>query len=88
MARAEGIILSYRRGTNTQYTSQVLVRLLVNDVKEAKRLIGAKVRLVDRYGNVYRGRILKLHGARNPVVIVRFNRNIPGQALGSRVIVE
>jgi len=40
----------------------------------------------DGYGNTYYGRVIKVHGSgKNKVVIARFNNNLPGQVIGSRV---
>jgi len=76
------IIMGYRRGTNTQYTRQVILRVVGVPVKVARGLAGRRVIYRDRHGNVYRGRILKPHGARNPLLLARFERPLPGQAIG------
>lgn len=88
MAKALGVIMGYRRGTNTQYPQQVIVKLLVNDPKEAGTFLAGKAVYKDRHGNVYRGRVLRLHGRRNGLVIVKFKPNLPGQAIGGIVEVE
>ncbi len=84
---AEGVILGYRLGGGRQYTNHVLVKLFVSP-KEVGRFIGGVVRFTDRHGNTYVGRILRKHGARNSVAVVRFKPNIPGQAIASRVVAE
>lgn len=83
----EGVILGYRQGGGRQYPSQVLVKLFVNP-RDVGRFIGGTVRFTDRHGNTYVGRILRRHGARNSVVVVKFKPNIPGQAIASRVTAE
>ncbi|GAB6147641.1 50S ribosomal protein L35ae [Stetteria hydrogenophila] len=84
---AEGVILGYRLGGGRQYTSHVLVKLFV-DRKEVGKFIGGIVRFTDRHGNTYKGRILRRHGAKGSVVLVRFKPNIPGQAITARVVAE
>ncbi len=80
MVRA--VIMGYRRGSNTQYTNQVILKLLGVSAKEAGTFIARKVVYRDRHGNVYRGRIIRRHGSRNPLVIAVFHPNLPGQAIG------
>jgi len=85
MLKAKGIIMGYRRGTNAQYTNQVLVKLLIDDPSKAGLYLAGKAIYRDSHGNVYKGKVLKLHGRRNAVVIVRFHPNLPGQAIGGIV---
>ncbi len=80
-----GYVIGYRRGWNDQYPNQVLLKIYGVDSRNiASKFIGAKVVLKDRYGNVYRGKIVKTHGKRGVVRAV-FKPNLPGQALGSTV---
>ncbi|BAN90926.1 50S ribosomal protein L35ae [Aeropyrum camini] len=82
MARVRGVILGYRRGTNTQYTQHALVKLLLDDPRKAGLYVSGTALYRDRYGNVYKGRVLRLHGRRGGVVVVRFKPPLPGQAVG------
>ncbi len=84
MPKALGIVLGYRRGTNTQYTGQVLVKLLIEDPGEAGKYVAGKALYRDSKGNIYKGRVVGLHGRRG-VVLVRFKPNLPGQAIGGLV---
>lgn len=79
-----GVIVSYRRGCARQYNDQVLVKVFT-DRKSIGLLVGAKAIAKDSYGNIYRGKVLKIHSYRNPTVIVKFKPNIPGQLLGAPV---
>ena len=81
----KGVVVNFVRGGGRQYNSKVIVRVLDADAKALGRVIGGKAVFVDRHGNRYVGRILRRHGARNPLVLVRFRPNLPGQALGSVV---
>lgn len=77
-----GLIIGYRRGTNTQYTNQVLARIHgIESYKQAARLVGWRTLYVDRYGNKYHGKIIGVHGRKGVVKIV-FKPNLPGQAIG------
>ena len=80
-----GIVVGYRRGSNTQYENQVLIRVDgVTKRDEAARLIGWRVVYRDNKGNTYNGRIVGVHGSKG-IVIARFNRNLPGQSIGDNV---
>ncbi len=82
-----GRVLSYRRGSNTQYVNQVLIRVTESVTKKVDNLIGAKVVVADQK-NKYYGRIVKVHArGKNKVVIAVFNRNLPGQVFGSKAII-
>ena len=86
--KAVGIVLGYRRGSNTQYVNHVLIKVLSSDVKNVSNLIGSKVKVIDRYGNEYNGKIVRVHArGRNNVVIAVFNRNLPGQAAGAEAYI-
>lgn len=83
--RMLGIVLGYRRGSNRQYVDQVSIKVVAGSA-DVHSLVGRKVRVADSHGNVYLGRIVRVHGSgKNGVVIAVFNRNIPGQLIGSEV---
>lgn len=79
-----GVILGYRRSKAMQYPNQVLIKVFTTPI-EVHQFIGTKVVARDLYGNVYKGKILKIHSARNSVVLARFKPNIPGQLIGATV---
>ncbi len=80
-----GVIVGYRRGSNTQYTNQVLV---VVERANPHSLVGCRVVARDSKGNSYIGRVVKVVGSRNPKAVVVFRRNVPGQLIGSSVLIE
>lgn len=83
----EGVVLGYRRGTNTQYPSEVLVKFYgVESRSDASRLIGRKVIYKDVYGNVFHGKVIGVHG-RKGVVRAAFKPNLPGQAIGRGTVI-
>lgn len=77
-------IESNRRGSKTQHTDQYI--LLVDTIKnkeEASKLIGKKVVWKTEGGADIVGKITKLHGNKG-AVLAKFERGLPGQALGTK----
>ena len=81
--RREGLILNYRIGGKTQYPKQCLIKVLSAEPSYAKRMIGSKVGWPVDDPKIC-GKIVGVHG-RTGTLRVRFDRGVPGQALGSRV---
>ncbi|KPV64917.1 MAG: 50S ribosomal protein L35Ae [Candidatus Bathyarchaeota archaeon BA1] len=78
----KGIIVSYRKGPKTQNPKECLLRFPGVETDEAAgRLIGRKVAWPVEERRC-RGKIVALHG-KNGIVRARFNKGVPGQALGS-----
>jgi len=84
---AEAVIEGYARGGGRQYTNKVILRVLGYD-GDVSTLIGKRVIYRDAKGNVHKGRIVRRHGRRNPLVIAVFDRNLPGQAIGRTATIE
>jgi len=84
----QGIILSYRRGKHTQNVNQVLIEIENIDSREkAEELIGKTVIWRTPSGRKTTGKIIAAHGNKG-VVRAKFERNLPGQALGTKVEVQ
>lgn len=83
LVMVEGLILNYRIGGQTQNPRQCLIKVLSVEPSEAWRMIGSKVGWPVEDPKIV-GKIVSVHG-RTGTLRVRFNRGIPGQALGSRV---
>ena len=82
-----GLVIGYRRGSNTQYENQVLLRVDgIHTRNEAAKLIGWKVLYRDNKGNTYHGKVVRVHGGKG-VVIAVFKPNLPGQAVGGNVYI-
>ena len=81
-----GVIVSYKRGGNTQYNKVMLVKIKDYKGKNVSELIGKKVVYEDKHGNRYRGKVVRTHGKKN-VVQVRFETPLPGQALGKNCLI-
>ncbi len=83
----KGVVASYRRGKHRQDPNQViLVFKEVTSRKEAAALLGRKVKWVSPEGKEIIGKILGPHG-NSGAVRAKFRTNLPGQALGTPVVI-
>lgn len=78
----KAIIEGFARGGGRQYPSKVIVRVIGYEGK-VDSLLGKTIIYRDGKGKVYRGRLVRRHGKRNPLLIAVFKPNLPGQAIGS-----
>jgi len=77
--------VNYRGGVNTQYSNQMVIMPEGCENKEdASKLVGKKVYWTTPSGKHIVGKIRKAHG-RKGAVLVKFNKGLPGQALGGEV---
>lgn len=78
-------ILSYRKGRHTQNVNQMLVGIDTIDSREkAEKLLGKKLVWKSPSGKEIKGEIIGVHGGKG-VVRAKFERNLPGQAIGTNV---
>jgi len=85
MIDMQGKILSYRRGKHTQNVNQVLIELdNVNSREKAEKFLKKKVVWKTSSGKEIEGEIIGLHGNKG-VVRAKFETNLPGQALTTKV---
>lgn len=78
-------ILNYRGGKHTEYPNQYLLEITGIDSKEkAAPYLGKSVSWKTQSGKVITGKVSKLHGNKG-VVLARFDKGLPGQALGTDV---
>ena len=81
-----GVVTSYRRGKHLQHPNQVI--LIFDDVKtrsEASTLVGRKVKWTSPEENEFLGKVLGPHG-NSGAVRAKFRTNLPGQAIGTPVV--
>ena len=81
-----GVVTSYRRGKNLQHPNQVI--LIFDEVKtrsEASTLVGRKVKWTSPEENEFLGKVLGPHG-NSGAVRAKFRTNLPGQAIGTPVV--
>lgn len=81
----KGIIVNYRVGPKNQRPKECLI-LFPNakSVAEAARLVGRKVTWIYNKQKLV-GKIVDLHGKKG-LVRARFRKGLPGQALGTTVV--
>ena len=84
----KGTILSYRRGRHTQNVNQMLVEIEGVDNKEkAEKMLGKKLIWKTPGNKEIKGEITGVHGGKG-VMRAKFERNLPGHAISTRVEVE
>jgi len=77
-------IESNRRGPRTQHTDQYILLVDGIDSKEkASTLLGKKVVWKTINGADIVGKVTKLHGSKG-AVLAKFEKGLPGQALGTK----
>ncbi len=83
----EGIIKNYRQGVHTQHTHQFVVEINESKSKEqAAKFIGKKTVWTTSSGKELKGKITKTHGNKG-AVRVRFEKGLPGQAIGTKIAI-
>lgn len=83
-----GVVTSYRRGKHFQHPNQVLLQFDgVATEEEAVALIGRSVKWVSQTGREFLGKVLAPHGD-SGAVRAKFRTNLPGQAIGTPVVLE
>lgn len=81
----EGVIIDYRGSYRTQHSTQMIVKFESVDSKEkAAGLIKKEAVWTSPAGKEIKGIILKEHGNKG-AVRVKFERGLPGQAIGTKV---
>lgn len=81
----EATIANYRQGGNRQYNNEMIVHVNdIDDKEKAKALIGKKVLWLSPTKKEFIGLIKKQHGNKG-ALRVRFDKGLPGQAIGNKV---
>ena len=81
----KGRIVNYRGGVNTHYSNQMIIMPEECESKtDASKLVGKKIYWTTPSGKQIVGKIRKPHGGKG-AVLVKFNKGLPGQALGGEV---
>lgn len=84
----EGVIINYRGSHKTQYPNQMIIKVKDIDSKEkAKELLKKSVTWKTPAGKEMKGVIMKEHGNKG-AVRVKFEKGLPGQAIGTKIQIE
>ncbi len=76
-------IANYKGGVHTQYADRmILMPAGVTSKEQAEKLVGKKVSWTTPSGNKINGEVTKAHG-RTGSILAKFERGLPGQALGT-----
>jgi len=78
-------IVNYRGGRHTQKTNELVLSVEgVGSKEEAKKILKKKVEWTTPSGKKISGKVSKVHGNKG-CVLARFEKGMPGQALGTPV---
>ncbi len=85
----KGSVMNYRGSHKTQDTKRMIIQPENSKTKEdAEKLIGKKVTWTSPAGKKISGTITKPHG-NSGAVLARFDEaGLPGQALGTEILIE
>jgi large subunit ribosomal protein L35Ae len=84
----EGTIINYRGSHKTQHPNQMIIKVKEIETKEkAKDLLKKTVTWLTPTKKEIKGVITKEHGNKG-AVRVKFEKGLPGQAIGTKVKIE
>ena len=84
----EGVIVNFRGSRRVKSHNQMIVELNSVDSKEkAAKLVGKKVVWKTPAGKVLNGKISAVHGNSGALRVI-FETGMPGQSIGSKVMIE
>ncbi len=84
----EGVIVHFRGSRRVKRHNQMIVKVNNIDNKEkASQLVGKKVIWKTSAGKQLTGQITAIHG-NSGALRVRFDTGMPGQSIGSKVVIE
>ena len=84
----EGTIVHFRGSRRVKRTNQMILQVPgVDDKEKAAKLVGKKVVWKTSAGKQMSGQITNIHG-NSGALRVRFDTGLPGQSIGTKVVVE
>ena len=84
----EGVIVHFRGSRRVKRTNQMVLQVSGVDTKEkAAKLVGKKVVWKTSAGKQMNGEITNIHG-NSGALRVKFDIGLPGQSIGSKVLIE
>ena len=86
--KMKGKVVNYRGGKRTQYTNQfIIIPDGFSKKEQAEKILGKKVSWQTPSGKEIVGKVTRAHGSKG-AIIGRFEKGLPGQALGTEVEIE
>jgi len=82
----EAVIVNFRGGRHTKYNTQMIIDSNLSKEK-AKSLIGKKIVWTSPAKREIKGEIKTTHGNKG-CLRVHFEKGMPGQSIGTKVIIE
>jgi large subunit ribosomal protein L35Ae len=83
----DGIVIQFRRGRNTIHKRHFILDFGKKSKKEAEKLVGKEVEWSSEAGRKIKGKISSAHGNKGKVRAI-FEKGLPGQALGTKVVLK
>lgn len=84
----EGTIVNYRGSRRVKKGNHMIVHISSIDTKEkASKLVGKKVEWKTSAGKVLSGKIASVHGNSGALRVI-FETGMPGQSIGTKVMIE
>ena len=84
----KALIVSYKRGRHLIHPRHAIIKVpAIEDKSKAQALVGRNVNYITKGGKVLKGVITRPHGS-NGLVRARFTKGLPGQAIGSEVLIK
>jgi len=84
----KALIVSFKRGRHLIHPKQAIIKIAgIEDKGKAGALIGKKVVYKTTGGKEMTGSIIRVHGG-NGLVRARFDKGLPGQAIGQEVTLK
>lgn len=84
----EGTIVHFRGSRRVKRSNQMIVQVSSVDSREkASKLVGKKVVWKTSAGKLMTGQITNIHG-NSGALRVRFDTGMPGQSIGTKVVIE
>ncbi|MFA5406553.1 MAG: 50S ribosomal protein L35ae [Candidatus Nanoarchaeia archaeon] len=84
----KALIVSFKRGRHLIHPRQAIIKVSgIEDKRKAGALVGKKIVFKTKSGRLMTGVITKAHGG-NGLVRARFDKGLPGQAIGQEVTLK
>lgn len=87
MSEVIGTIKNYRQGVRTQYTNQIIINIEGSDKETSNKLVGKKVVFKTSGAKELIGKVASVHGNKG-AIRAKFEKGLPGQAIGKDVIIK